>query len=117
MKESYIEGLATHDDLESCADDTRESPKVGCEALTEADIGWTLSREITQFWAPTLSPQAEGHAVMCEEGASTSPALRGLRTHACVETPCARTGRSTDRSRAEMEARAAKGRAIARSLR
>ena len=41
MKESYVEGLATHDDPESCAV-TREG---GGEALTGARAGRVLSRE------------------------------------------------------------------------
>ncbi len=42
MKEPYIEGLATHDDPESCAA-TRERCR---EALAGAHAGWVLSREI-----------------------------------------------------------------------
>jgi hypothetical protein len=41
MKESYVEGLATHDDPESCVA-AREG---SCEALTGARAGRVLSRE------------------------------------------------------------------------
>lgn len=41
MKEPHVEGLATHDDPESCAV-TRKSAG---EALTGAPMGWVLSRE------------------------------------------------------------------------
>ena len=41
MKEPYVEGVAIHDDPESCAV-TRESAG---EALTGAPAGWVLSRE------------------------------------------------------------------------
>ncbi len=41
MKEPYIEGVANHDDPESCA-----TARKGCrEALTGARAGWVLSRE------------------------------------------------------------------------
>lgn len=43
MKEPYIEGLATHDDPESCV----RVRKGTSEALTGACAGWLLSREIT----------------------------------------------------------------------
>jgi hypothetical protein len=48
MKELYIEGVATHDDPESCVD-VREGAG---EALTGAIAGWVLSREISQFRTP-----------------------------------------------------------------
>jgi len=50
MQESHIEGVATHDDPESCVTD-REARG---EALTGACAGTVLSREINQFGAPTL---------------------------------------------------------------
>ncbi len=49
MKALCIEGVATHDDPESCADDRKG---VG-EALTGARAGWLLSREINEFGVPT----------------------------------------------------------------
>ena len=42
MKESYVKGLANHDDPESCV--AWGNPRV--EALTEESAGWVLSREI-----------------------------------------------------------------------
>jgi hypothetical protein len=41
MKEPHVEGVAIHDDPESCAD-TREGAG---EALTGAPVGWVLSHE------------------------------------------------------------------------
>lgn len=90
MQESSIEGVATHDDPESCA--------VACkgegEALTGAGAGRVLSREIRQSGAPTLLSEAEGnmHAVV---SARRWVALRGRRPFARVESPCTRTGRSS----------------------
>lgn len=51
MKEPHIEGVATHDDPESCVSD-REAAG---EALTGACAGTVLSREIRHFGVPTLS--------------------------------------------------------------
>lgn len=45
MKESHVEGVATHDDPESCVD-VRED---GYEALTGVHAGRVLSREM-HFW-------------------------------------------------------------------
>jgi hypothetical protein len=93
MKEPHIEGVATHDDPESCA----VVRKDGGEALTGAHMGWVLSREIKGFGVPTLSSEAEGHMSI---GASASrwATLRGRRPHARVEPLCTGTGRSTDPS-------------------
>jgi hypothetical protein len=44
MKEPHIEGVATHDDPESCADNR----EFGDEALTGARMGSVLSRENRQ---------------------------------------------------------------------
>ena len=90
MKESSIEGIANHDDPESCVG-VRED---GGEALTGARIGRVLSREINEFRMPTLLSEAEGHT---DRDAIASPwrVLRGRRPLACAESPCARTGRSS----------------------
>jgi hypothetical protein len=53
MREPHIEGVATHDDPESCVVDR----KVHDEALTGACAGTVLSREIRQFGVPTLSSE------------------------------------------------------------
>lgn len=94
MKESYIEGLATHDGPESCAGD-RES--VG-EALTGESAGRVLSREINHTRVPTLLSEAEGNTARSNK-ASLGTTLRGRRPLACADTPCARTGRSSTRLR------------------
>ncbi len=56
MKESHIEGVAIHDDPESCAS-SREAAR---EVLTGAHTGSVLSREIRFSRVPTLLSEAEG---------------------------------------------------------
>jgi hypothetical protein len=57
MKELYIEGLANHDDHESCID-FREGV---CEALTVARVGWVLSPEKSRTSTPTPFERQEGN--------------------------------------------------------
>ncbi len=57
MRESYIEGVANHDDPESCVG-VRKG--VG-EALTGACAGTVLSRENHSTGTPTLLNNAEGN--------------------------------------------------------
>jgi hypothetical protein len=90
MKESYVEGLATHDGPESCAGARKG---VG-EALTGGNAGRVLSREINEIRVPTLLTEAEGNMDR-DKSASPETTLRGRRPLACVDTPCARTGRSS----------------------
>jgi len=104
MRESYIEGVATHDDPESCAGHR----KVSGEVLTGAHAGWVLSREIKSFGVPTPLSEVEGNTSECDN-ASIRSTLRGRRPQACVEPPCARTGRSLDRP-SQMAWRTASGR-------
>lgn len=109
MKESYIEGVTTHDDPESCVADR----EVRGEALTGACTGTVLSREIKQFRMPTLLTEAEGHmdnAVI----ARRYLILRGRRPVARTEPSHARTGRSHHRP-AFVSHRAASGRPEASS--
>jgi hypothetical protein len=89
MQESYIEGLATHDDPESCAT-SREAVR---EVLIGAHAGSVLSREIRTIRAPTLLSEVEGNTRRGRYRESLS-ALRGRRPDTCVEPSCARTGRS-----------------------
>jgi hypothetical protein len=56
MEESHVEGVATHDDPESCAA-AREDDG---EALTGARTGAVWSREIRYFGVPTPLSEAEG---------------------------------------------------------
>src|SRR6266568_3793460 len=92
MQEPDIEGVATHDDPESCGGDG----DVAVEALTGAHTGTVSSREISPTGVPTLSRFAEGNTVRTAN-ARRAPALRGQRPVARVETSCARTGRSPRR--------------------
>jgi len=48
MKEPYREGVANHPDPESCV----AGRKVGHEALTGAQAGWVLSREMRSIFSP-----------------------------------------------------------------
>jgi hypothetical protein len=89
MKESCIEGVATHDDPESCA----ASRKAVREVLTGAHTGSVLSREIRSTREPTLLSEAEGNTHRGRNRESLV-ALRGRRPDTCVEPSCARTGRS-----------------------
>lgn len=57
MEEPYVEGVATHDDPESCSD----SREAGAEALTGARTGTVSSREINPSGVPTLLSEAEGN--------------------------------------------------------
>lgn len=95
MKESYGEGLASHPDPESCGL-IREG---GVEALTGARAGWPSSHEITgTLQGADVFPGTEGNTDPVAN-ARRDRALRGLRPHACTETPCAGTGRSRFRLR------------------
>jgi hypothetical protein len=89
MKEPHIEGVATHDDPESCVTDR----EVRGEALTGACAGTVSSREINHSRVPTLLTEAEGNT----EGTVNARCLltlRGRRPVARTEPLCARTGRS-----------------------
>jgi len=106
MKEPHIEEVANHDDPESCVG-VREGTG---EALTGARAGWVLSREITQFGAPTALADPEGNTHGCDI-ASARVALRGRRLHARTESSCTGTGRSLRRS-ARMARRDESGRPV-----
>lgn len=89
MKEPYIEGVATRDDPESCAVVRKDTG----EALTGAHAGRVLGREIRRSGRPTLLSYAEGNTFdTANARCRTLP--RGQRPRACVESSCARTGRS-----------------------
>jgi hypothetical protein len=90
MEESYVEGLAGHDDLEACAGGGNATG----EALSEVRAGWVLSRENSTPGCRRRPPQAEGNTSWCAD-ASTRATLRGLCPHACSEAPCTEAGRST----------------------
>lgn len=103
MKEPYAEGSAAHGDLESGAG-RREATG---EAMTEAHAGRVWSREnFSVQGADAVIPS--GRQYTRARHASARAALRGRRPQACVEPPCARTGRSSDCP--QMALRAATGR-------
>ena len=82
MKESYIEGLAIHDDLESCGGVQEDT----IEALTEALTGRVVSREIRQFEVPRLLSYAKGYTSI-RANAREWKTSRGRRPLAGKETP------------------------------
>lgn len=88
MKEPYIEGLANHDDPESCVG----IRKGVVEALTGERIGEVLSREINSG-VPTFLCEGEGH-IETDAMASPSRTPRGRRPSACADALCTGTGRS-----------------------
>jgi hypothetical protein len=92
MKTLYIEGVATHDDPESCVGVREGAGK----ALTGAHVGRAIEPRNRLIRGADVLSIAEGN--------TTSSATarcwwtpRGRRTCACVESPCARTGRSRAR--------------------
>jgi hypothetical protein len=88
MRELYTEGVAIHGGPESCVG-AREGAG---EALTGVRVGRAMEPRNQRFGVPTPYNQAEGNIA---DGviARRQRALRGLRTCACAESPCARTGR------------------------
>jgi len=96
MKVQYGKGVANRPGPESCvpAREGRRSFKgSGSEALTGENAGKVLSPDINNIGLPTPCREAEGNIGWCAIASATrSP--RGPRPFACVETPCARTGRS-----------------------
>jgi len=92
MKEPHIEGVATHDDPESC---TGAGNDAG-EALTGALTGRVSSREISPTGKPTSSREAEGNTEAAAN-ARLPTVPRGHRPLAREEPSCARTGRPSSR--------------------
>lgn len=89
MKTSYIEGVAVHDDLESCVG-AREGAG---EALTEEDVGRVMEPRNHLSGVPTPSQWLEGN-IAGRVSASCQRTPRGQRACACVESLGTRTGRS-----------------------
>ncbi len=88
MRTPDIEGVATRGGPESCAGT--------CEGADH------------HFGVPTLSHEAEGN-IDSSVSASCWRTPRGLRTCACTESSCARTGRSRARPPVLIAGRAAQG--------
>jgi hypothetical protein len=112
MRELYIEGVAIHGGPESCVG-VREG--VG-EALTGVRVGGAIEPRNQRFGVLTPYNWAEGN-IVGRVFASGRRTLRGLRTCACAESPCARTGRPDGRPSLLMVGRAARGRPTAVSPR
>jgi hypothetical protein len=92
MKESYDEGVASHIDPESCAEDR----KALSEALTGARAGRVWSRVILlKSGEPTWWDEAEGNNG-CIDNARGIHSLCGRRPQARTETPCTGVGRFHD---------------------
>jgi hypothetical protein len=104
MRTPDIEGVATRDGPESCAG-TREGAG---EALTGVRAGRAMEPRNHHFGVPTLSHEAEGN-IAVSVSASGRRTPRGLRTCACTESSCARTGRSRARPPRLIAGRAVQG--------
>jgi len=104
MRMPDIEGVATRGGPESCAG-TREGAG---EALTGVRAGRAMEPRNHHFGVLTLSHEAEGH-IAVSVNASWRRTPRGLRTCACTESSCARTGRSHARPPGLIAGRAAQG--------
>ena len=92
MKEPYGEGLASHTGSESCA----HSRKAGSEALTGAQAGGVLSRDmLINQSADVVHDGGRQHRWVrkCEHPLDSARS----ETPACLETPRARTGRLCQR--------------------
>ncbi len=89
METSYIEGLATHGGLESCAGGREDAG----EALTEGNVGRVIEPRNQLFGVPTPSQWLEGN-IAGRVTASCQRTPRGQRACACVESLGTRTGRS-----------------------
>lgn len=89
MKEPYSEGLASHTDPESWVCISNGV----LQALTGARAGRVLSHEIISSRVPTASPCSEGNTLTVDI-ARQLETRRGRRPRACMEPPCARTGRA-----------------------
>jgi hypothetical protein len=90
MKESNIEGIAIQGGPESCAG-AREG---GGEVLTGVHVGGAMEPRNPWSRGADAVVKAEGN-IGGGVFASRCRTPRGQRTQACVETPSARTGRSS----------------------
>jgi RNA-directed DNA polymerase len=89
MRTPDIEGVAIHGGPESYVGD----PRGRSEALTGVRAGRLLSREITVSGCRRrLTRRKATSPAALARAARRTP--RGLRTRACTESSCARTGRS-----------------------
>ena len=105
MRTPDIEGVAIHDGPESCVG-AREGDG---EALTGVRAGQPLSREITvPGCRRRLTRRKATSSAALARAAWWTP--RGLRTCACTESFCARTGRSRCLPAWLITGRAAQGR-------
>jgi hypothetical protein len=89
MEELYAEGLATRGGPESCVA-FREGRG---EALTGVRAGRAIEPRNVSFGVPTLFVKRKATS-LAALSASRQRTSRGLRTRACAEPPCARTGRA-----------------------
>ena len=91
MRVRYVEGIASHYGPESCVG----YPRGGGEALARGCVGEVSSSEIK---AVARRPGAdEGKTTRCVAIREVRTGPRSLRPLACVEAPCAGTGRAGKR--------------------
>lgn len=92
MRESHVEGLATHDDPEPCTD-AREG--IG-EAWDRGTYGPGIEPRNFSSRVPTALSEPEGN-MRRTATARCGVTLRGRRPRARTEPLCTRTGRSPNR--------------------
>lgn len=109
MKEPHIEGVANHDDPESCVG----GRKAGGEALTGARTGSVLSRENRQSGAPTPLSEAEGNMTRGRNRQSSGGPARSQTRSTCGTS--SRENREIPRSPARDGAAGRTGKAIGRT--
>ena len=110
MKESYVEGLATHDDPESCG----VLRKGRAEALAGESAGWVLSRERAHLRdADAVGQSGRQHRthrkreMRTDPARSETPSTHGSTAHENQEIQCppaaegaaGRVGKSKDARR------------------
>ena len=94
MREPYGEGVATHTGPESCGGTRKDT----VEALTGEHASRALSREI-KLVPGAVDVSKDGGNTGGDAIARPLWARRGLRPRACMEAPCAGTGRARGRPR------------------
>src|SRR5664280_2258568 len=88
----YVEGLATHDDPESCVD----VPRGRGEALAGARVGRAIEPRNQRVRGADVVETAEGNTVGGVMRESPTDPARS-ENQACTEPSCARTGRAHGR--------------------
>jgi hypothetical protein len=84
VKVSYVEGVASHNGLESCG----VARKSDVEALTEERTGWVLSRENMTLLRKQQALQGADALEISGKATPDAPLSQGAPGPARSETPC-----------------------------